>query len=213
MFTGLIEAVCKVNSVVNQQNALKLAVDLADIAADAKIGDSIAVNGTCLTVTKINGHVAEFDVSPETLTKSAIGRLKTGSAVNIERALKPTDRFGGHFVQGHVDGIAKLKSAENKGKFWDMKFSTIPELLDQIIPKGSVAIDGISLTIADIDDTGFSVAIIPQTMNKTNLSNLKTGDSVNIETDIIVKTVKKQLENLIPKKDSLTVEKLKEMGF
>ena len=213
MFTGLIEAVCTVKSVRRSENTMLLSIDLGELADDSKIGDSIAINGGCLTITKLEGSVATFDLSGETLAKSTLGKLRPSSQVNVERAIKATDRFGGHFVQGHIDGTATIKAIDKHGQFADMKFAIPAELLDQIVVKGSVAVDGISLTIASIDRNSFSVSIIPETLKKTTLSNAKIGDEVNIETDIIVKTIKKQLEKILPQKQPVTAEKLKELGF
>ncbi len=213
MFTGLIEAVCTIKAVNRRGESLRFLVDLDNLADETKIGDSIALNGVCLTVSGLDGNIATFDVSGETLRKSTLGRLKTSYLVNVERAMKPTDRFGGHFVLGHIDGTATVKAVEKQGEFAVMRFSAPADLLEQMVKKGSVAVDGISLTIADMDNASFSVAIIPATLEKTTLSKLKIADVVNIETDIIVKTVKKQLENLAPAKGKLTIEKLKELGF
>lgn len=213
MFTGLIEAVCTVRSVRQSESAMLLSIDLGELADDGRIGDSIAINGVCLTIAKLEGKIATFDLSGETLAKSTLGKLKPSSQVNVERAIKASDRFGGHFVQGHIDGTAAIKAIAKRGQFADMKFVTGAELLDQMVVKGSVAVDGISLTIASMDQNSFSVALIPETLNKTILSRVKIGDEVNIETDIIVKTIKKQLEKILPQKQSLTAEKLKELGF
>jgi riboflavin synthase len=190
-----------------------LIVDLGELAHDAKIGDSIAINGVCLTVSKKTGSHANFEVSSETLAKSTIGRLKPGSRVNVESAIRPTDRFGGHFVQGHIDGTATIKHIQRQGEFADIEFAAGPELLSQMVAKGSVAVDGVSLTIAAMGRTSFTVAVIPQTLHSTTLGTAKAGDSVNIETDIIVKTVKKQIENILPQAGGLSVERLKELGF
>jgi riboflavin synthase len=190
-----------------------LIVDLGELAHDAKIGDSIAINGVCLTVSKKTGSHANFEVSSETLAKSTIGALKPGSRVNTESAIRPTDRFGGHFVQGHIDGTATIKHIQRQGEFADIEFAAGPELLSQMVAKGSVAVDGVSLTIAAMGRTSFTVAVIPQTLHSTTLGTAKAGDSVNIETDIIVKTVKKQIENILPQAGGLSVERLKELGF
>jgi riboflavin synthase len=190
-----------------------LIVDLGELANDAKIGDSIAINGVCLTVSKKTGSHANFEVSSETLAKSTIGRLKPGSRVNVESAIRPTDRFGGHFVQGHIDGTATIKHIQRQGEFADIEFAAGPELLSQMVAKGSVAVDGVSLTIAAMGRTSFTVAVIPQTLHSTTLGTAKAGDSVNLETDIIVKTVKKQIENILPQASGLSVERLKELGF
>jgi len=212
MFTGLIQTVCTVKSVSKTGDAMNLSIDLGSLAKEAKIGDSIAISGVCLTVSKLSGSIATFDISSETLEKSTLGKLKAGDKVNVEFSMKPSDRFGGHFVLGHVDGIATIKSIDKHNQFADIKFNTSQELLSQMVIKGSVAVDGISLTIAAMDSEGFTVAIIPETLKRTTLGYAKSGDAVNIETDIIVKTVRKQLDEILPKQ-GLTVEKLKQMGF
>jgi riboflavin synthase len=213
MFTGLIEAVCKVKSVRRSGRAMLLAIDLGSLADESKTGDSIAVNGVCLTITRLEDSVASFDISAETLAKSTLDKLSPSSEVNIERAIKATDRFGGHFVQGHIDGTATVKAIDKQGQFAEMNFAAEPELLDVMVAKGSVAVDGISLTIAGIEKNSFSVALIPETLNKTTLGKVKIGDIVNIETDIIVKTIKRQLEKILPQTQPLTAEKLKGLGF
>lgn len=215
MFTGLVETICSVRSVSRQAGTggSCLTIDLGGIANECKLGDSIAINGACLTITKLEGSLASFDVSAETLEKSTLGGLTTSSEVNIERAIKPTDRFGGHFVLGHVDGTATIKAIEKQSGFSNWTFATGPELLEAMVTKGSVAVNGISLTIASLDSTGFSVAVIPETLKRTTLNKANIGDSVNIEVDIIVKSVKRQLEEILPKKQSLTAERLRELGF
>jgi riboflavin synthase len=231
MFTGLIKAICTVKSAYTtgppspryggHGGGMHLAVDLGKLAEESKIGDSIAINGVCLTIAQLRGSFAEFDVSGETLTKSTLGKLKPSSAVNAELAMKAADRFGGHFVLGHIDGVATIKAISRQGQsmvsgvepFADMKFAANPKLLAQMVVKGSVAVDGISLTIANMDEDSFSVAVIPETLKGTTLGGAKIGDTVNIETDIIIKTIKKQLEKILPQKQSLTTERLKELGF
>jgi len=213
MFTGLIEAICTVKAVRQSRGGLLLTIDLSKLANESKIGDSIAINGVCLTVAKLDGSLATFDISSETLTKSNLGRLKPSSPVNVELAVKAIGRFGGHIVQGHIDGAATIKAINKQGQFADIKFAASEELLDQMVVKGSVAVDGISLAIASMNENSFSVAIIPETLKKTTLGTAKIGDAVNIETDIIVKTIKKQLEKILAQGQPLTVEKLRELGF
>jgi len=213
MFTGLIEMLCIVKSVRNTAGAMQLTVDLGKLADETKVGDSIAINGTCLTVAQLTANVAVFDVSPETLRKSALGKLKAGSQVNVERAVKAGDRLGGHIIAGHIDGTATIAAVHKQDKVWNIKFSAPSELLDQMVVKGSVAVDGVSLTIASLDKGSFGAAIIPETLKKTTLGKIKIGDSVNIETDMIVKIIKKQLDKILPQKQNLTVEKMKELGF
>jgi riboflavin synthase len=213
MFTGLIESICRVKSVSKSSSAMLLTIDLGELADGTKTGDSITINGACLTATGLDGRLARFDVSPETLAKSNLGRLKPTSMVNAERAIKADGRFGGHFVTGHIDGTAVIKAIEKAGQFAEIKLEADRELLNQMVLKGSVAVDGISLTIADMNEVGFSVTIIPETLKKTTLGKAKVGDVVNIENDIIVKTVIKELKKIVPQKEKLTIEKLAELGF
>jgi len=214
MFTGLIEAVCDVKSVSPGAAAGgSLVADLGELARECKTGDSIAVSGVCLTVTRLQGTTATFELSPETLERSTLGMLRPAAKVNIERAMRPTDRLGGHIVQGHADGIGTIKAVIRLGGFADMEFVVQPELLEQMVPKGSVAVDGVSLTIAGIGPEGFRVAAIPETLNRTTLGNAYMGARVNIEVDILVKIVRRQLEAILPPRQSLTVERLRQMGY
>jgi riboflavin synthase len=216
MFTGIIEKICSVKSVSRSGSSMLLTIDLGELAEESKIGDSIAINGVCLTIAGLERSLAKFELSAETLTKSTLVNLQPSAKVNIERPLKLSDRFGGHFVLGHVDGTAIIKSIDRNGEYADMTFSAGPELLSQMVAKGSVAVDGISLTIASMDRMSFSVAIIPETLKRTTLSGAKIGDSVNIETDIIIKTIKKQLDSALGGLSGsrpLTMEKLKQSGF
>lgn len=210
MFTGLIESVCKVGSCVGNGQGMKLQLD---IGKDVKIGDSVAINGVCLTVSKLQASNAQFDVSGETAASSTLKNLKPASYVNIERAMSIGDRFGGHFVQGHIDAVGKVKKIERKGDFWQFVFEGTREIKNYLIPKGSIAIDGVSLTIADVQDFTFSVAVIPTTFESTIFKYYKVGDLVNIETDILCRIIKKQLENILPNNANLTIDKMKEIGF
>ncbi len=213
MFTGLIEKVCTVTSVQRGTDSMILTVDLGQLADECRIGDSIAIDGVCLTVTKLQGKLASFDVSAETMSKSSLNELKSSSHVNIERAMKATDRFGGHFVLGHIDGTAKIKAIDRHGDFMDIIFSADTELLEAMVVKGSVAVNGISLTISKLDQNNFSVALIPQTLRETTLGRAKIGDIINIENDIIIKTVKKRLDKILPKGRPLTADRLRQLGF
>ena len=213
MFTGLIETICTVKSVRQTGNSTAFTIDLGLLADESKTGDSIAINGVCLTITRLQGSLASFDVSAETLAKSTLGKLKPSSEVNVERPLKASDRFGGHFVLGHVDGTATVDAIDKAGEFANIKFAAKAELLDAIIAKGSVAVDGISLTIASVNPNSFGVSVIPETLKRTTLGKAKIGDLVNIETDIIVKTIKRQLDEILPKKQGLTAEKLRQLGY
>jgi riboflavin synthase len=213
MFTGIVQSVCKVVSASRSGGGMKLCVDLQTLAADVKLGDSIAVNGLCLTASKVSGKIIEFDVSQESVSRSTISKLNTSDSVNIELALKADGRFGGHIVQGHIDGTAKVKSIQNKDSFRDITFSADSALLDEMVIKGSVAVSGVSLTISAMDSNSFTVSTIPVTLKDTTLGQIKTGDEVNIETDIIGKMVKKQISKMLPSGTGLTAEKLRQMGF
>lgn len=212
MFTGIIEGLCEVKSAIGSADTLKLKIELGSLAEGCKAGDSLSVNGVCLTVTGLENMAVSFDVGSETLSKSNLGKLRAGSKVNIERSMKANSRFGGHFVLGHTDGTATIKRIERKGRFADMTFTADKRLLDNMIEKGSVAVDGISLTIAGLEDNSFTVALIPQTLKDTTLGLAKAGDKVNIETDVIIKTIKKYVEKLLPT-EGLTIEKLQQLGF
>ena len=212
MFTGIIEAVCRVQGVSAVGGGLKLAIEMGKIAQEVKIGDSIAVNGVCLTASAIKQNNVEFDVSGESLAKTTLQKLKVGSQVNIERAMRADARFGGHFVQGHIDAVSKICKTQKEGDFWRFSFAVSDEIKGGLVAKGSIAIDGVSLTLAEIDKNNFIAAIIPATFGNTIFKNYKVGDSVNIETDILCRIVRSQLENMLPGK-TMTFDKLKEMGF
>jgi riboflavin synthase len=213
MFTGLIQQVCSIKSLVKSGASAALTVDLGLLANQTKLGDSVAINGACLTVAKQAGSLATFDLSAETLNKTTLGKLTPASKVNVELAMKADARFGGHFVLGHIDGIATIKNIDKKNDFATFTFAAPKSLLDLMIPKGSVAIDGISLTIAELKPDGFTVAVIPQTLHKTNLSFAKINSQVNLENDIIVRAVVRQLENMGLVKEKLTIDKLQQLGF
>ena len=214
MFTGIIETVGVVRSLIGSSGGSVVSIDLGKCIDGVCVGDSIAVNGTCLTVGRVKGSVCDFDVSNETVSKSTIGKLVAGTEVNIERAMRSDGRFGGHIVQGHVDGTGSISGIEKKGEFAEICFSVSSELLDEIVAKGSVAIDGISLTVARMDAKDFVVSVIPMTMNATTLAKAKIGNTVNIETDIITKTIRKQLSRMLGGQGGgVTMDKLRQFGF
>ena len=215
MFTGLIEGVCEVKSVSPAAAAGggSLVVDLGSLAEGCRLGDSIAISGACLTVTRLDGTLATFAMSAETMERSTLAALGPRAKVNVERAMKATDRFGGHVVQGHVDGIGAVQAVKRAGEFADIEFAAGGELLEQMVPKGSVAVDGVSLTVAGIGPQSFRVAAIPETLARTTLGNARTGLRVNIEIDILVKIVRRQLEAMMPGKQPLTVDRLRQMGY
>jgi riboflavin synthase len=214
MFTGLIESVCPVRAATMAgSGGMDLSVDLGPLAQGTQVGDSIAVHGVCLTVTRTAGAVAYFDVGPETLRRSTLGSIRPSAKVNVERAMQVGDRFGGHMVQGHVDGVARIETLQHQGAFLEIAFGAEAELLDAIVIKGSVAVDGVSLTVAGLEKSGFSVAIIPQTASATTLGLARVGDKVNIETDLVVKAVRRTLERIMPARSKLTADRLKALGF
>ena len=191
MFTGIIEELGKVSSVNKSDAGVRIIVSAALVTSDIKNGDSIAVNGVCLTAVDVSPSSFAADVSPETLERTTIGNLQQGSRVNLERAVTPTTRLGGHIVQGHVDGRGTFLSAESQGDFYTVKIGFPLELARYFVHKGSVAIEGISLTIASLSETDFEIAVIPKTWEMTNLSSLRPGDAVNLEADIIAKYVER----------------------
>jgi len=185
VFTGIIE---ELGSVVDVREE-GLTVRAAKVLEDAAQGDSICINGVCLTLTAISGSTFSVDTVPETRRRTNLGDLRPGDPVNLERALRPSDRMGGHFVQGHVEGTGRVKSVAEDGPALLIRVSAGPELMRYIVAKGFIAIDGASLTVVDRDDAGFSVTIIPLTQEWTTLGRSQPGDRVNLETDILAKYV------------------------
>jgi len=195
MFTGLVEWAAPVVVTKNARGGLLLEVDLGACAEGVGHGDSICVAGACLTVISLEGSVAGFDLSPETLEKTAFAHAVVGRSVNIERSLKLGDRLGGHFVTGHVDGLGKVISIEKQEEFSTHTYQAPPEMHGFLVPKGSVTVDGVSLTIAELGEKGiFSVALIPETLDCTTLSDLKVGDAVHLEGDLLGKYVQRMLD-------------------
>jgi len=208
MFTGIIEETGKIQGV----NKGQIIVDCMTVLTDTKLGDSIAVNGVCLTVVEILSKGFIADVSPETFNVTSLGSLKTGNIVNLERAMSANGRFGGHIVSGHIDGKGKFLSCVKQGEFYELNIELTSELSKYVIKKGSIAIDGISLTIAGINENYINVAVIPHTYGNTNLKNLKKGDFVNIEVDMVAKYIEKFLSTG-DNKSRISLEFLQEHGF
>lgn len=194
MFTGIIEELGEIKSTEKIESGVRLVVSASVVTSDIKNGDSIAVNGVCLTALDVTNGSFAADISPETLERTTIGGLRTNSRVNLERALLATSRLGGHIVQGHVDGRGTFISAEPQGDFWTVKIGFPEELSRYLIHKGSVAVEGISLTIAALGDDNFDIAVIPKTWEMTNLSSLNAGDPVNLEVDPIAKYVERMID-------------------
>ena len=193
MFTGIIEELGSVRSIEERGENARLVITAHIVTEGTTHGDSICVNGVCLTALNIGPDSFAADVSKETLQRSTLGSLKPGAPVNLERAVTPATRLGGHIVQGHVDGRGQFVGVDNHGESWTVRIAYPKEIARYLVFKGSVAVEGISLTIAALTDDYFEIAIIPKTWEVTNLSHLKPGDNVNIEVDIIGKYVEKLL--------------------
>jgi riboflavin synthase len=195
MFTGIIEEVGHVSAIEPLQDGIRITVAASLVTDRSSAGDSIAVNGVCLTVINMKSNAFAADVSAETLDRSTLGGLAEGSPVNLERAVTPQTRMGGHIVQGHVDARGELVSSSRHGDFYTIKIRFPAEISRYLVYKGSVAVEGISLTIARLADDFFEIAVIPKTWDMTNLSSLKSGDAVNLEVDVIAKYVERMLEH------------------
>jgi len=193
MFTGIIEELGRVRSVETLGENARIVIEARTVTEDTRHGDSIAVNGVCLTALDVLPDSFAADVSRETLDRSTLGRLKPGTPVNLERAVTPVTRLGGHIVQGHVDARGTFVSATDHGGSWTVRIDYPPEIARYLVFKGSVAVEGISLTIAELTDGHFEIAIIPKTWEVTNFSHLKPGDDVNLEVDVIAKYVERIL--------------------
>ena len=191
MFTGLVEGIGKIKNIRRTQDDMRVTIIPLFEFTDCRVGDSICVDGVCLTVTDIKEGAYTMDVSGESISLSTLGHLRGGDEVNLERALRPTDRLGGHLVSGHVDGTGKILKKDAKRGFWLLRIGLDQELSRYTIEKGSIAVDGISLTINSCEDKFFEVSIIPQTVKDTTLLKKRVGDLVNLETDLIGKYVEK----------------------
>ena len=207
MFTGIIEEV----GAISRRSGADITVLAKTVLDGVREGDSIAVNGTCLTVVSHDAESFVVQVSPETYKRTTLGNLKPGDAVNLERALTAGMRMGGHFVQGHVDGVGRVHSVTPQGDFSLWRFQAPAEVARYLVQKGSIAIDGISLTVVDPAGDAFDVAIIPATLQKTTLSSKRPGDSVNMEADTLAKHIFQFMKNMSG--GGLTIEKLKRHGF
>jgi riboflavin synthase len=187
VFTGIVRERGRVVSAEQNGGGVHLRIEAADTAAGAGLGDSVAVSGCCLTVTAIDGGALEFDAVPETIARTTLGRLGPGSEVNLEPALRAGDQLGGHFVQGHVDGLARVASLEREGDEARLRLGLAPGLLRYCVEKGSLTVDGVALTIAALRNDGVEIALVPFTLRHTTLSRLQAGDDVNVEVDLLAK--------------------------
>jgi riboflavin synthase len=201
MFTGIVETVGIIEAVEPGDDLTRLVVAAESIADGVKPGDSVAVNGGCLTVTSIRDGRFAFEAIPETMERTSLGDLKVGARVNLERAMRAGDRLDGHIVQGHVDGVGIVRQVIQDGNDVRLQIDCEPELADCVVEKGSIAIDGVSLTVAALLPSGFEVALIPHTLEVTTLSDRQTHDRVNLEADVLGKYVKRYLERMLPPND------------
>jgi len=212
MFTGIIEEIGSIRRLATVPSGARLDIGAGKVLEDAKLGDSIAVNGVCLTVVAQGSDYFAADVSAETLRRTSLKAARVGARVNLERPLTPSARLGGHIVQGHVDGTGEFIEARQAGAGWVVRVGFPPELGRYIVEKGSIAVDGISLTVAALEAKWFEIAIIPHTWSATNLGTLERGAPVNLEVDIIAKYVERLLAQPLGGA-GLTIEKLKELGY
>ena len=199
MFTGIVRERGRIVALDGGADGVRLWLEAPQTAAQAGIGDSVSINGCCLTVTAREGDRISFDAMPETLTRSALGRLGPGAEVNVEPALRSGEPLGGHYVQGHVDGVGTVRAAEPEGESLRLTVEAPPEILRYCVEKGSIAVEGVSLTIAGLHDDAFEVALVAHTLAATTLSTLVPGDPVNLEVDVLAKYV----ERLLPLRSSL----------
>ena len=215
MFTGIVELKGEIRDIVRLGESARLAVDIGELVAGTKIGDSIAIDGVCLTVTELQGSLATFDAVKETLDRTALGNRQSRDLVNVERSLRLTDRLGGHLVTGHIDGVGRISRKVQTPGQCEIWVEVDGALADMMIPKGSIAIDGISLTIVQLVSSSFSVAVIPHSLEVTTLGLKSVGDPVNIETDLIGKWIRKLLQSAREETETkdITEEMLREKGF
>jgi riboflavin synthase len=196
MFTGIIRERGRVAAVEPGDDGVRLRLEAPQTAAQVAIGDSVAVNGVCLTAVTVEDGTLAFDAIPETLRRSSLGALEPGDQVNVEPALRVGDPLGGHYVQGHVDGVGRVRSTMPAGEDVILVIDADPELLRYLVEKGSVTVEGVALTVTEVDDHGFAVALVPHTLAETTLSSLVAGDPANLEVDVLAKYVERLLPGL-----------------
>jgi riboflavin synthase len=196
MFTGIIRERGRVAAVERGRESVRLRLEAPQTAAQVAIGDSVAVNGVCLTAVAVEDGALAFDAIPETLRRSSLGRLEPGDEVNVEPALRVGDPLGGHYVQGHVDGVGRIRSSVPEGEDVVVRVDAATELLRYLVEKGSVTVEGVALTVTQVDDEGFAVALVPHTLAETTLARLAVGDPVNLEVDVLAKYVERLLPGL-----------------
>lgn len=213
MFTGIVEEIGTITEVHPQSSGVTVKIKAETVLEDAKIGDSIAVDGPCLTVRDLEQRAFVVDISEETLRRTTLRSCKVGTRVNLERSLRLGDRIGGHLVLGHVDEIATISGWKNEGPSSIMQVTVSPKIKPYIAYKGSIAVDGVSLTIADVSDNKFEVALIPHTLQVTTLGDKRNGDIVNIEVDVMARYIETLMQNQIPPSQTIDLEFLQKHGY
>ena len=213
MFTGIIEEIGKVKAIEHGANSIRLTIAVKKILDDIHIGDSICTNGVCLTVTTFDNDSYTADVMPETMNRTNFKDLRINDLVNCERAMPANGRFGGHIVSGHIDGTGIISKMTRDDKAIRVKIETRPEILRYIVEKGSITIDGISLTVTDVSSFDFGVSIIQHTQDETTLTKKKIGDTVNLENDIVGKYIEKFVGNITARNDERLLNLLKDNNF
>jgi riboflavin synthase len=213
MFTGIVEGRGKVLRVEYRAPNRRLAIEFPFHLTDVQLGDSISINGVCLTIMEKENRVAKFELSEETDKRSSLGELKEGNYVNLERSLRPTDRLGGHFVTGHIDGVGVIVEKKQEKDFAKLRLRVTGNVSKYVVSKGSIAIDGVSLTVNECRGEEILLTLIPYTLEKTTLMEKKAGDSVNVEADILGKYVEKLLNLKAGKPEGLDLPFLREHGF
>lgn len=193
MFTGIVRELGRVAAVEGGADGVRLVVEAPQTAAAVAVGDSVSISGCCLTAVEVSGGRIAFDAVPETLRRTSLGRLAAGSAVNLESSLRAGDPLGGHYVQGHVDGVGRIRSVEPEGEGARVWLDAAPGVLRYAVEKGSIAVEGVALTVAELDGTGFAVALVPHTLTATTLGSLEPGQQVNLEVDVLAKYVERLL--------------------
>ena len=218
MFTGIIEEIGIIRNIVKGSRSIKLTITAKKVLENTNLGDSIAVNGVCLTVTALGKDGFTADVMPESMSKTNMGRLKPGDRVNLERALTLSSRLGGHIVSGHIDGVGDIINMEKDDNAVRVTLTSVPKVMKYIVSEGSVALDGVSLTVAHLGDNDFTVSLIPHTAQMTTLLDKKVGDKLNIENDVVGKYVERLLsfsdkDKVVEKNSAISLKFLRENGF
>ncbi len=213
MFTGIIEGKGRLVRIERRGEGKRLTIELPSYLTEMQLGDSISINGACLTVVEKSDRMVQFDLSEETIKRSTLGKLREGDKVNLERALRLSDRLGGHFVTGHIDGIGVITEKRRERDYVTLRVRVPENVLKYVVPKGSIAMDGISLTVNEVGDRDILLTLIPYTLEKTTLMDKREGEAVNLEADLLGKYVERLIQPKNRKTDGLSLSFLREHGF